>query len=292
MSLAPPLLLEFLGFPGFQINLYGFRYCFVYLVFVLCSYFYFCRADHCLCAAHFRFVRLSRRGFAFTCFALPRRHCAPTSTTLGHESERLDDQLLGRFLSFVHVAGFHLGRLSFSIRPDWNGRWRHSWNARIDADSVGKPTRRTLLYSEPLARIRHRIRDRRTCSLRLVARYAREQRCCWRSALVDHDLRDAAFPGNCCRIDRLLFSLLHWSALATLVVRSTAVETALESAVLSGNFQRLKSGGRETGEDQKFASFHCGNSLRSLLSRCCPRSFAFYLGNSFVDPAFLLSSLL
>jgi hypothetical protein len=77
-----------------------------------------------------------------------------------------------------------------------------------------------------------------------------------------------------------------------LVVRSTAVETALESAVLSGNFQRLKSGGRETGEDQKFASFHCGNSLRSLLSRCCPRSFAFYLGNSFVDPAFLLSSLL
>ena len=39
MSLASPLLLEFLGFPGFQINLYGFRYRFVYLVFVLCSYF-------------------------------------------------------------------------------------------------------------------------------------------------------------------------------------------------------------------------------------------------------------
>ena len=109
MSLASLLLLEFLGFPGFQINLCGFRYRFVYLVFVLCSYFYFCRADHCLCAAHFRFVRLDRRGFAFTCFALPRRHCTPTSTTLGHESERLDDQLLGRFLSFVHVAAFHLG---------------------------------------------------------------------------------------------------------------------------------------------------------------------------------------
>src|SRR5215831_12453823 len=138
MSLASPLLLEFLvsWIPN---NLYGFRYRFVYLVFVLCSYFYFCRADHCLCAAHFRFVRLGRRGFAFTCFTLPRRHCAPTSTKLGHHSERLDDQLLGHFLSFVHVAAFHLGRLSFSIRPDWNGHWRHSRSARIDADSVGKP---------------------------------------------------------------------------------------------------------------------------------------------------------
>src|SRR5215475_7961370 len=154
MSLASPLLLGFLvsWIPDkslrFPVRLRVFS-------FVLCSYFYFCRADHCLCAAHFRFVRLGRRGFAFTCFTLPRRHCAPTSTTLGHHSERLDDQLLGHFLSFVHVAAFHLGRLSFSIRPDWNGRWRHSRSARIDADSVGKPTGRTLLHSKPLARIHH-----------------------------------------------------------------------------------------------------------------------------------------
>jgi len=139
MSFASPPLLEFLvsWIPDkslrFPVPLRVFSFCSLFLL-------YFCRADHCRCAAHFRFVRVGRRGFAFTCFTLPRRHCAPTSTTLGHHSERLDDQLVGHFLSLVHVAAFHLGRLSFSIRPDWNGRWRHSRSARIDADSVGKPT--------------------------------------------------------------------------------------------------------------------------------------------------------
>jgi len=98
MSLASPLLHEFLfsWIPDkslrFPVPLRVFSFCSLFLL-------YFCRADHCLCAAHFRFVRLGWRGFAFTCFTLPRRHCAPTSTRLGHHSERLDDQLLGHFLS-------------------------------------------------------------------------------------------------------------------------------------------------------------------------------------------------
>src|SRR5512133_3768074 len=39
MSLPSPVLLEFPRSLQFQLNLYGFRYLFVYLVFVHCSYF-------------------------------------------------------------------------------------------------------------------------------------------------------------------------------------------------------------------------------------------------------------
>ena len=73
----------------------------------------FSRANHRLCAAHFRFSRVGRRVFAFPCFGLPRRHRSTTRTTLDCRSERLDDQLLGRFLSFVHVSDFLLGSQLF-----------------------------------------------------------------------------------------------------------------------------------------------------------------------------------
>ena len=184
------------------------------------SYFFLLRfyfllslcADHPLCAALFCSARLGRCDFTFACFALPRRHCSPASPTLGCQAKCLDDQSLGRFLSLFHVPAFLLGRVSLSLRAHWHGRWSHSRIARLGADSLGKPTGRTFLYSEPLARIHHCIRNRRTCCVRLVARHALGQQRSWRPELADHGLRYPAFPGSRCRIDRLLFGLLRWSA--------------------------------------------------------------------------------
>ena len=118
--------------------------------FLLPSYRYH-RADYCFCAAAFCSPRLCRRGSPFPCFALSRRHCSTTSTALGRQPECVDDQLLGCFLSFIHVFAFLLGRLSVSIRPDWYGLWRHSWLARAGDYPLGKPTGRTFLHAEPLA---------------------------------------------------------------------------------------------------------------------------------------------
>ena len=169
-------------------------------------------ADHPLCAALFCSARLGRCDFAFACFALPRRHRSPASPTLGCQAKFLDDQSLGRFLSLFHFATLLLGRVSLSLRAHWDGHWRHSRVARLGADSLGKPTRSTFLYSEPLARVSHCIRNRSTCCVRLVARHALRQQRSWRSALADYGLRHAAFAGSRCRIDRLLSGLLHWSA--------------------------------------------------------------------------------
>ena len=46
----------------------------------------------------------------------------------------------------------------------------------------------------------------------------------WRSALADHRLWHAAFPGSRCRIDRLLSGVLRWSASATHAARATAIQ--------------------------------------------------------------------
>ena len=189
---------------------------------------YFCasylRADYCFCAAAFCSPRLCRRGSPFACFALPRRHCSTASTGLGGQPECVDDRLLGCFLSFIHVFAFLLGRLSVSIRPDWYGLWRHSWLARADDYPLGKPTGRTFLHAEPLARTSRHVGDCRTFRLRLVARYALRQQCSWRSALADQRLRDSAFPGSRCRIDRLLSRVLRWSASARWAPRATAIQ--------------------------------------------------------------------
>src|SRR5205823_10687538 len=87
---------------------------------------YFCRADHRFCAAAFCPARLAGCRFAFACFALPRWHCSPASTTLGRDPQSMHDQLLRRFLYLIHVASFLLDRVSVSVLLDWNGRWRHS----------------------------------------------------------------------------------------------------------------------------------------------------------------------
>ena len=185
-----------------------------FLLFPSCFLIYICRAHHPRCAAALCSVRPDRRDFAFACFALPRWHCPPASKTLGCQHERVDDQFFGRFLSLFHLAAFLLGRISVSVRPDWNGNWRHSRIARLGADSLGKPSPRTLLHSQPLARVHYRIRHRSTRCVRLVARYASWQRH-GQSALVDHSLRHAAFPGSRRRIDSVLFGLLHRSAPAS-----------------------------------------------------------------------------
>lgn len=179
-------------------------------------------ADHRFCAAGFCSACLGGRGLAFACFALPRRHCSTTSTVLGGEPEYVDDQFFGSFLSLLHLPAFLLGRIGLSICRDWYGRWRHSRLAWSNGHSLGKPIRRTFLHSEPLAGVSHRIRDRRTCSLRLVARYAPRHQRYRRSTFVNHSLRRAAFPGSRCRIDRLLSGVLRWSASAHRPTRATA----------------------------------------------------------------------
>ena len=181
-------------------------------------------ADYCFCAAAFCSPRLCRGDFAFACLALPRRHCSTTSTALGREPECLVDQLLGCVLSLIHGSAVLLGRLSISIRPDRYGLRRHSRLGRPGDDALGKPTARTLLHSKPLARAFHHVGDRCTFRLRLVARHALRQQCSWRSALADHRLRDSAFPGSRCRIDRLLSRVLPWSASATHAARTTAIQ--------------------------------------------------------------------
>src|SRR5450759_4654433 len=108
-------------------------------------------ADYRFCTAAFCSLRLGRRGFAFRYFALSRRHSSKTSASLGCETKRLDDQLLGRFLSLLHPADLLLDRFSLSICSDWYVFWRNSWLARFGDDPLGKPTRRTFLHSEPLA---------------------------------------------------------------------------------------------------------------------------------------------
>jgi hypothetical protein len=172
-------------------------------------------ADHSFCTAALCSARLGRRGFAFPCVALPCRHCSTASTALGRQPKCVGDQLFGRFLSLVHFAALLLARVSLSIYADWYRFGRHSWFARFSDDSLGKPTRRTFLHSEPLARIDPHVGNRRTFCVRLVARHAFRQRRVSRSALVDHGLWDAAFTGSRCRIDWLLSGLLRWSAAAT-----------------------------------------------------------------------------
>ena len=172
------------------------------------------------------FVLLAFAGVVLLSLAL--RYRAGTARRqarlLGGQPECVDDQLLGCFLSFIHVFAFLLGRLSVSIRPDWYGLWRHSWLARADDYPLGKPTGRTFLHAEPLARTSRHVGDCRTFRLRLVARYALRQQFSWRSALADHRLRHAAFRGSRCRIDRLLSGLLRWSAFARRAPRATTIQ--------------------------------------------------------------------
>ena len=179
-------------------------------------------ADHPSWTAAFCSPCIDRRGFAFPCFALPRRHGSTASTALGRESKCVDDQRLGCSLSLLHLPALLLARVSLSICAYWSGGWRHPRPARFSDDSLGKPTRRTFLYSEPLARIDRHVGNRSTFRLRLVACHALRQQRSRRSALADHGVRNAAFPGSRFRIDRLLSGLLHWSAPASHAPRATA----------------------------------------------------------------------
>ena len=79
-------------------------------------------------------------------------------------------------------------------------------------DPLGKPTRRTLLHSEPMARTSRHVGNRSTFCLWLVARGTLRQPPFRRSALADRGLRNAAFRGSRCRIDSVLSGLLDWSA--------------------------------------------------------------------------------
>src|SRR4051794_31468343 len=129
-------------------------------------------ADYRFCPAAFCSPRLRRRGSAFACFALPRRNCSTPSPALGRQLEHLDDRLLGCFFSGIHVFPLLLGRLSVSVCRDWYGLWRRSRFAWSGDHALGKPTARTLLHAESLARASRHVDDRRTFRLRLVARHA------------------------------------------------------------------------------------------------------------------------
>src|SRR3954470_3380036 len=143
---------------------------------------------------------------------------------MGGQPQYVDDQRLGCFPSLIHICALLLGRLSISIRADWYGLWRHSRPGRLGGDALGKPTARTLLYPEPLARIDYHFGDRRTFRLRLVARYALRQQRSWRSALADCRLWHAAVPGSRCRFNWLLSGLLRRSAPAHRTPRATAIQ--------------------------------------------------------------------
>jgi hypothetical protein len=141
---------------------------------------------------------------------------------MGCQPKRMDDQSLGRFLSLLHFPDFVLARDSFSICSDWYVFWSHSWLARFGDDPMGKPTRRSFLHSEPMARASRHAGNRSTSCLRLVARHALREQRSPRATLADDRLRNGTFPGGRCRINRLLSRLLHWSAPANRASRATA----------------------------------------------------------------------
>src|SRR6476469_1840839 len=181
-------------------------------------------ADYCFCAAAFCSPRFYRRGSAFACFALPRWNRSTASTPLGGQPECVDDQLVSCFLSLVHASALLLGRLSVSIHRDWVGLWRHSRLDRFGSDALGKSTGRIFLHPKPLARAFHHVGDRRTFRLRLVACHALRRQCSRRSALADHRLRDSAFAGSRCRIDRVLSCVLRRSTSTHRSPRTTAIQ--------------------------------------------------------------------
>src|SRR5437899_7630914 len=137
-------------------------------------------ADHSFWSAGFCSARLCWRGLAFSCFALPRRHCSTAGTAVGRQPERMADRLLRRVLSLIHLAALVLGSVSLSICRDRYGLWSDSRPARFSIDPLGTPAQRTLLYAEPLARSCHHVRHRSTLYLRLVARHAFRRQRSWR----------------------------------------------------------------------------------------------------------------
>ena len=167
------------------------------------------RADHPFCSAAFCSTRLCRHYFALACFALPRRNGSTTRPALGCYHECVDDQFLGRFLSLFHLHDLLLARADFAFCLVWFGRWSRTRFIRFDIDPMGKPSRRPLLHSQPLARPARDAGNRSTSCLRLVARLASQRS--QRSTLALVGFRNPTFCRSRCRLDRLLFGLRNRS---------------------------------------------------------------------------------
>jgi hypothetical protein len=166
-------------------------------------------ADHPFRAAAFCSPRLCRRDFALACFALPRRNGSSARPGLGHHHECVDDQFLRRFVSLLHLPALLLPRADFAICPGWDGPRRPSGLARFDTDPMGKPSRRILLHSEPLARPARNAGNRSTSYLRMVAHHASQRS--RQSTLALVGFRNPTFCRSRCRLDRLLFGLRNRS---------------------------------------------------------------------------------
>src|SRR5205823_12797102 len=108
-----------------------------------------------LCPAPLRSPRFCRCCSALTCFAIPRRHRSAARPALGRHHERVGDQFLRRFLSFLHLRDLLLARADFAICSGWHGRWRPSRLAWFDFYPSGKSLSWYLLLSEPLSRPPH-----------------------------------------------------------------------------------------------------------------------------------------
>jgi hypothetical protein len=166
-------------------------------------------ADNPFRAAAFCSPRFCRRDFALACFALPRRNGSSARPGLGHHHECVGDQFLRRFLSLLCLADLLLAWPDFAICRGWYGHWRRSWLARFDGNPVGKPSRRTLLHSEPLARPARNAGNRSTSYLRMVAHHASQRS--RQSTLALVGFRNPTFCRSRCRLDRLLFGLRNRS---------------------------------------------------------------------------------
>jgi hypothetical protein len=166
-------------------------------------------ADHPFRSAAFCSPRLCRRDFALACFALPRRHGSSARPGLGHHHECVDDQFLRRFLSLHHLPDLLLAWPDFAICLCWYGRWRRSGLARFAIDPMGKPSRRILLHSQPLARPARDTSNRSASYLRMVAHHASQRS--QRSTLALVGVRNPTFCRSRSRLDRLLFGLRNRS---------------------------------------------------------------------------------
>ena len=146
--------------------------------------------------------------------ALPRRHDAPTSLSMGGSPQSRDDCALGGGFLVCRCHNQLLGSGGLSIlclRPA--GRMSPR-SPRTRTDSVGADATGAALHAQPLADTDHNSRRVGTIALRDLANLARLAHCRIRCGL-DRDGRCRRFPGPRSHYARLLCRLLNRPMVAT-----------------------------------------------------------------------------
>ena len=179
--------------------------------FLIFTSYFFLRADDPFCASAFCSSRLYRRSFAFSCFALPRRHCSTASTALGASLNVWATASPPFSFSFSLLLSFS-DSVGLSIWPDRYVLWRHS---RLVGLAMTRWERRPKAFST--------LRTAWLAVLIIAAIGARFVYGSWRathsgstappgrSTFADDRFRNTTFAGSRWGTSGLYPDLLHWS---------------------------------------------------------------------------------